>query len=138
MILVFCVENSMGLRFNHRRCSRDREVCRDLLEKAGGELWLARESVGLFGDFPEAVLHVVEDPDKTPPGCFCFWEAPAPEAQPEAVFLYRWNRDYPSDEKFSFPAGPWHMTQTREFPGFSHPVITAEYYEQGEKEDDEA
>ena len=46
MILVSCVENRDGLRFNGRRCSRDREVCRDLLERSRGKLWLARESLG--------------------------------------------------------------------------------------------
>ena len=118
MILVSCAENSLGLRFNHRRCSQDRALCRDLLEQAGGKLWLARESLGLFGDFPQAELHVVA----------------APEIRPEKLLLYRWNRDYPSDEKFQFPEGLWHLTEAREFPGFSHPVITAEYYDKGETE----
>lgn len=134
MILVSCAENSLGLRFNHRRCSRDRALCRDLLEQAGGKLWLARESLGLFGDFPQAELHVVVAPEDTPNGCCCFWEAPAPETNPEKLLLYRWNRDYPSDEKFQFPEGSWHLTEAREFPGFSHPVITAEYYDKGETE----
>ena len=132
MILVSCVENRDGLRFNGRRCSRDREVCRDLLERCRGKLWLARESLGLFKDFPQAELHVVERPEETPPGEYCFWEAPARDTQPEELLLYRWNRDYPWDEGFCFPQGLWMKTAQREFPGFSHPVITAERYRRGD------
>ena len=138
MILVSCVDNSMGLRFNGRRCSRDREVCRDLLERAGGEVWLRTESAVLFRDFPEARLHPVEGLENVPAGAACFWETPAEDADAEKVFLYLWNRDYPSDEKFRFPAGLWYCTEEREFPGFSHPVITLRRYEKGESADGEA
>ena len=132
MILVSCVENRDGLRFNGRRCSRDREMCRDLLERSKGKLWLSKESRILFKEFPQAVLHVVEDPAETPPGEYCFWEAPARDTQPEELLLYRWNRDYPWDEGFCFPQGLWIKTAQREFPGCSHPVITAERYGRGD------
>ena len=130
MILVSCAENSLGLRFNHRRCSRDRALCRDLLEQAGGKLWLARESLGLFGDFPQAELHAVAAPEETPNGCYCFWEAAAPEIRPEKLLLYRWNRDYPGDERFCFPGGEamWQLDRWEDFPGFSHEKITEEIY----------
>ena len=105
MILISCVENALGLLFNHRRCSRDRAVCGRILELAGNELWLAESSAGLFREFPEAALHIVPDMSQVPEGGYCFWELPAPEAEPEGLVLYFWNRDYPSDEKFVFPGG---------------------------------
>ena len=132
MILVSCLENRDGLRFNGRRCSRDREMCRDLLERSKGKLWLSRESLVLFKEFPQAELHVVEDPAETPPGEYCFWEAPAGETEPEELLLYRWNRDYPWDEGFCFPQGVWLKKEQRDFPGFSHPEITVERYIKGE------
>ena len=138
MILISCVDNSMGLRFNGRRCSRDREVCRDVLARAGRALWLRPESAALFRDFPEAQLHPVESLGDVPEGAACFWETPAGDAEAEEILLYLWNRDYPSDEKFQFPTGAWTCAEETEFPGFSHPVITLRRYEKGESADGEA
>lgn len=134
MILISCAENALGLRFNRRRCSRDRAVCGRILERAGNELWLAESGAGLFREFPEAALHIVSDPSQVPEGGYCFWETPAPEAEPERILLYFWNRDYPSDEKFAFPGGEecWRMTEETDFEGFSHPQVTERLYERGE------
>ncbi len=134
MILISCVENALGLLFNHRRCSRDRAVCGRILERAGNELWLAESSAGLFREFPEAALHIVPDMSQVPEGGYCFWELPAPEAEPEGLVLYFWNRDYPSDEKFVFPGGEdhWRLTAETDFEGFSHPLITERLYDRGE------
>ena len=131
MILISCADNALGLRFNHRRQSRDRVVCGRMLEKSGGRLWLAEETKGLFAQFPEAELTIVSDPAAVPAGGFCFWEGPT-DAPAERIILYRWNRDYPWDEGFCFPQGLWIKTEQREFPGFSHPVITAERYRRGD------
>ena len=129
MILISCADNALGLRFNHRRQSRDRVVCGRILEQSGGRLWLAEKSKGLFADFPEAELHLALDPGEVPQGGFCFWEVPT-EAPAEKIILYRWNRDYPGDEFFSFPSGEsvWQLKSQEDFPGFSHETITEEIY----------
>ena len=97
MILISCADNALGLRFNHRRQSRDRVVCGRMLEKSGGG--------------------------------FCFWEGPT-DAPAERIILYRWNRDYPGDERFCFPGGEeiWQLDHWEDFPGFSHEKITEEIY----------
>lgn len=122
MILISCADNSLGLRFNGRRQSRDRSVSARILERTGGELWLAKESEQLF---PEARTHIVPEPA----GAWCFWERPT-EASPEKIILYRWNRDYPGDEFFSFPGGAdrWILESREDFKGFSHETITEEIY----------
>lgn len=122
MILISCADNSLGLRFNGRRQSRDRAVSARVLEKTGGEIWLAEESKALF---PEADAHIVPEPM----GDWCFWERPA-EVFPEKIILYRWNRDYPGDEFFSFPGGAdrWTLESQEDFKGFSHETITEEIY----------
>ena len=129
MILISCVDNALGLRFNHRRQSRDRVVCGRMLEKSGGRLWLAEETKGLFAGFPEAELTIVSDPAAVPAGGFCFWEGPT-DAPAETIILYRWNRDYPGDERFCFPGGEeiWQLDRWEDFPGFSHEKITEEIY----------
>ena len=122
MILISCADNSLGLRFNGRRQSRDRGVAARILEKAGGEIWLAKESESLF---PEGQRHIVSQPE----GNWCFWERPT-EAVPEKIILYRWNRDYPGDEFFVFPGGAdhWRLESQEDFKGFSHETITEEIY----------
>lgn len=129
MILISCVDNALGLRFNHRRQSRDRVVCGRMLEKSGGRLWLAEETKGLFAGFPEAELTIVSDPAAVPAGGFCFWEGPT-DVPAETIILYRWNRDYPGDERFCFPGGEemWQLDHWEDFPGFSHEKITEEIY----------
>lgn len=129
MILISCADNALGLRFNHRRQSRDRVVCGRMLEKSGGRLWLAEETQGLFAGFPEAELTIVSDPAAVPVGSFCFWEGPT-DAPAETIILYRWNRDYPGDERFCFPGGEeiWQLDCWEDFPGFSHEKITEEIY----------
>ena len=129
MILISCADNDLGLRFNHRRQSRDRVVCGRMLEKSGGRRWLAEETKGLFAGFPEAELTIVSDPAAVPAGGFCFWEGPT-DAPAETIILYRWNRDYPGDERFCFPGGEeiWQLDRWEDFPGFSHEKITEEIY----------
>lgn len=131
MILISCVDNARGLRFNHRRQSRDRELCRRILELAGEALWLHEDSLDLFASFPEAELRVTESPERVPEGGVCFWEEPVSDGlEPEGIVLYLWNRDYPADEFFAFPGGEdaWALSESLDFPGFSHPEIREEYY----------
>lgn len=129
MILISCADNALGLRFNHRRQSRDRVVSARMLERSGGKLWLAEGSRGLFADFPAAELNIVTDPGEVPEGGCCFWEGPT-DAAAEKIILYRWNRDYPGDEWFTFPGGEasWQLARQEDFPGFSHEKITEEVY----------
>lgn len=129
MILISCVDNALGLRFNRRRQSRDRVVCGRMLEQSGGRLWLSENSKELFADLPQAELFTVSDPAEVPEGGFCFWERPT-AAPAEKIILYRWNRDYPGDERFLFPGGEkaWLLSRQEDFPGFSHEKITEEIY----------
>lgn len=132
MILISCVDNALGLRFNHRRQSRDRVLCGRLLERSGGTLWLKESSRSLF---QEGDIRIVEDPQSVPEGGFCFWEEPVEEAlEAERIILYRWNRDYPADEFFRFPGGEaaWVSAGSVDFSGSSHPEITEEVFEKKE------
>ena len=62
---------------------------------------------------------------------FCFVENIA--LQPslhkiDAVYRFKWNRDYPSDFKFDLDLTQWHLTEITEFVGNSHKNITMEVY----------
>ena len=134
MTAFFCVDDRMGMLFNHRRQSRDRTVCADILAQTGDAgLCVTPYTAKLFEPFPEAQVAACEDPAAAAaPDGFCFLEDPAaiPDHSLDRIVLYRWNRHYPSDARFpidlSEPA--WQLTETSEFPGSSHEKITKEVY----------
>ncbi len=42
--------------------------------------------------------------------------------------LYRWNRSYPADVRFTLALSAFRLTERTDFAGFSHPKITEEIY----------
>ena len=48
-------------------------------------------------------------------------------AAAETIVLYRWNRAYPADVKFTMPQG-FALKESRDFAGSSHEKITREEY----------
>lgn len=127
MILALCVDDRNGLRFNHRRQSRDKELIRDLLASAG-TVWIHPDSIALF---PEGTVRSEEAYlSLAAPGELCFCEDDAYlkfADRIESIILYRWNRVYPRDLCFQFP-GQWRLAETRDFPGSSHEKISREVY----------
>ncbi len=134
MILVACVDDHMGLLFNHRRQSQDR-VLRDrlLALSYGKRLWMNAYSASQFDNAAPQLQVAPDFLGKAAPGDFCFVEDldPAPYAsQAEEILLYRWNRLYPADLFFTLPlpGADWQLRQQLDFPGSSHPKITEEVY----------
>lgn len=124
MVWIACVADNMGLRFGGRRCSRDKEVTKEILTRCSGRLCVNRSAGSLF---PVGTVEAVD----TPQGDFCYWESPVPEGVlPEKIVLYCWNRAYPADEFFAFPGGEahWRLQEEGEFSGFSHEQITRRVY----------
>lgn len=132
MILIACVDDNLGLAFNHRRQSRDRLLRRDLLEVvAGRTLWMSPYSAGQFDPLPPNVRVSEEFWRQAGPGEFCFTELQPPGDwldRLEGVVLYRWMRRYPSDLKFDLPLEGFRLQTRQEFAGSSHPKITREVY----------
>ena len=134
MIAAVCVDDRGGMAFHGRRVSRDRLVRADLLSMAGERrLWMSAESRKQFTE-PGGNLAVSEDfLARAGRGEFCFVEdrplCPWREKL-EALVLYRWNRMYPFDLRLDLdPAAEgWTLRERREFPGFSHQLITKEVY----------
>ena len=133
MYLYVCVDDRGGMLFHGRRLSLDRAVRSDLLADAGGrEVWMSPYSAGQFR--PEDPVMASEDfLERCPPGACCFVEDRSLRpwlARAEGITLYRWNRTYPFDLRLDVdPAAEgWSLTERRDFPGHSHPVITKEVY----------
>lgn len=131
MHLIVCIEEKDGMSFCGRRLSTDREVTAHILQTASGnKLWMNRYSAGLF---PEQEIQVDEDfLNKAGQGDYCFLEntsMPADLSNVDSVFVYHWNRRYPSTIKFPRELlNGKELVETVEFPGYSHEKITLERY----------
>ncbi len=141
MIVMAAVDNRKGMMFNRRRISQDRLLREKILEIASGScLWMDAYSYAQFEDDAEedpisCPIKVDEDfLEKAGEGEYCFVEdrtvSPYKD-RIEQVILFQWNRDYPADQYFDLDVrdGNWQMTDSAEFPGYSHEVITMEVYD---------
>lgn len=130
MILHICVENSMGMSFNRRRVSRDSVVISRIAENAGDSAIFMNErsamlfegkNVNLCADFLEKAgegQHVFAETDDVSPF----------SSKIEKIYLYKWNRDYPSDLKLTLDLSKYRLESSEEYPGSSHELITEEVY----------
>jgi len=133
MIIIACVDDNMGLAFNHRRQSRDSVVRQRILDLCqDSRLWMNPYSAKLFDPLP----HVAVDEaflSRAGPGEFCLVEDVSvgdAQQQAEGVVLFRWGRVYPADLYFDIDlqGGDWLLQSSEQFPGTSHDLITMEVY----------
>ena len=128
MILIACVDDNMGMAFNHRRQSQDRILRQRLLERVGAaKLWMSPYSARQFDALLENVLVSEHFLSEAGAGEYCFAELCCPD-DAEGVVLYRWNRSYPTDMHFTLDLTGFRLTERTDFAGFSHPKITEEIY----------
>ena len=138
MILICCVEDQNGLCFNHRRLSSDAVVTQDILMRAGmATIWTDAYSAKLFEPFDTIDVQVSEYPyANAAMGDYVFVERSDPAAeiadwrieddQIEGMYLYHWNRRYPSDVKLTLDTSDWQCVFQTEFAGKSHENVTLE------------
>lgn len=127
MIIALCVDDRMGLQFNHRRQSKDAAVRERLMTLSGGNL---RVSPYTSKQFDEPVYAGNDYLSAAGNGQWCFCEDTeylnyAPQI--EKIVLFKWNRAYPGDLYFTFP-GEYRLVSSEDFPGTSHDPITQEVY----------
>lgn len=135
MIPIVCVDDRYGIAFNHRRQSRDRILCADVLKLCGaGGLWLPPCSRELFSAAAPGQLRVDEAfLNRAGEGEYCFAEcSPLLPYAPrmEGMVLYRWNRRYPADRYLDLrpEETAWKLLEQIDFAGSSHEKITREVY----------
>ncbi len=132
MKLIVCVDDELGIRFNHRRQSRDRVLIQNLTAQLGGApLHLTPYSVPLFSESTAKLLPSVAPYRAADVGDYCFLEDAIPEEafeKTEELILYRWNRLYPADVYFTHDLSRFHLVSTEEFVGSSHDKITKEIW----------
>lgn len=136
MIVCVAVDDRMGMMFNKRRLSQDRQLRTRLLEMAGDQtLWMngysAKQFESSFAD------HIMVDEDflnKAGADDYCFVENCSLRGYRDKIkkiILFKWNRRYPSDTYFDIPLTDleWKLIGSDELAGYSHEKITVEEWE---------
>lgn len=128
MILIVCVDDNNGIMFNKRRQSRDRILIERIEKMSDGKrLWMSEYSKPLFS---REVCADDDFLDKAAENEYCFNETKGKiETPPQRLIVYKWNRVYPSDVKFSCDMSDMDLISVYEFVGSSHDKITEEIYE---------
>ena len=135
MKLFVCLDERNGLLFGGRRQSSDKVVYRKISEIVGDEpLWLHPYSQSLFCDTHTKLRVDADFAAKALENEWCFYEkcdTPLDLKSVKALYVFRWNRHYPSDVRFDVEGicPGLELVRTLEIPGNSHPVITLEVFE---------
>ncbi len=133
MKVIVCLDDDLGMTFNHRRQSRDRVVIADVLRLTEGHvLYISPFSQKLFEEGGE---YVVSDRmlDIAGVGEYCFVENETLVNRVENIdelVIYRWNRKYPADRYFDIDLATegFGLVESYELEGYSHERITKEIF----------
>ena len=145
MKAIVCLDDNGGMRFNGRRQSRDRVVVEKIMQLIGNNgLWMTDYSSVLFPHatiISEGGLGLVNYDKLLFPhtaamsNCesdceFVFIEDAnsLSNVDIDELYIFKWNRSYPSDEKFSLCLDDFELLSSTDFSGFSHENITLEIY----------
>ena len=100
--VAITVDDKMGLAFNNRRQSRDKNLIADMCNKHSGDIYITSKSALLFEGYEDRIK-IVDDPlCDCPDGGFCFVEMTHLAHHVDSIeelTVYHWNRLYPSDKK---------------------------------------
>lgn len=130
MTLIVTLDDNGGMLFGGRRQSRDRVLSERIAALAADKrLLVSAYSASLF---PADTVTVDDNyADNAASGDVVFVENGAlPLDAAARLIVYRWNRHYPSDQKFPLEVltADFTLQQSQEFVGSSHDTITEEIY----------
>ena len=131
MNIIACIDDNKGQLFNGRRQSRDVQVINKIYEITKGQnLFINSFSEKLFKEKAIVNADFLECAGE---GDFCFIEnvSAAEYIQKiNKVYLFKWNRKYPSDFTFDLEMeNNFHLVSVEEFQGNSHELVTLEVWE---------
>lgn len=135
MNLIVCLDNQNGMSFNQRRQSRDRAVIGEMERIVSSDrLYISAYSENLFADaqLKPVVLDAYLKKCETTDWCFVERDDVRPYIhRVNRLCIFRWNRDYPADLKFPMDviSSEFRKTDSWDFTGNSHDIITLEVYE---------
>ena len=130
MNIIACIDDNKGQLFNGRRQSKDIQVINKIYDITEGKNLL----INSFSEklFEEKAIVNVDFLECAGEGDFCFIEnVPASEyiEKINKVYLFKWNRKYPSDFTFDLELeNNFHLVSVEEFQGNSHELVTLEVW----------
>lgn len=129
MKIAVCVDDNMGMLFNSRRQSRDRELIKDFVETAkNNSIYIKPFSKILFDEYKVIIDNNMLNNAQENDFCFLENESILPYIDKvNELIIYRWNRNYPYDFCFEMPEN-FSLKESTEFKGSSHEKITKEIY----------
>ena len=131
MNIIVCVDKNNGTMFNNRRQSQDRELIAKIMEiTSDARLFMNEYSLPMFSE-QENITACKDFLSQAQTGDFCFIEnADIPSDNIEDIYIFNWNRDYPSDTYFTFDLklNGFKRIKKEDFVGYSHKKITLEIY----------
>ena len=133
MRIIICLDDRDGFLFNNRRQSMDRMVHRDMVEYVSqNRLWMSNYSYKNFTVASENCHANDAYADLMQSNDYCFAEDRFildNLQRADEIIIYRWDRTYPSDVKFSAEIlENWNLVEKFDFSGYSHEKITREVY----------
>ncbi len=131
MNLMICIDDAGGIMFNRRRQSQDRVLRARLLEiSKGARLWVTPYTARQFEDGAELCVSDTPWTDAAEEDYYFAEDGEIPMENAEKIYLYRWNRLYPSDRKIAAELASlgFVLTRSEDFAGYSHECITEEIY----------
>lgn len=135
MKLIICVDEKNGMAFFNRRQSRDKCLCKKIIELTkGSKLFMSEYSLKLFDT--EDIKVCNDFLDIPEPNAFCFWEKEIKSLDNiEELYVFNWNRRYPADVFFDFDLEKegFVLDKTEEFAGNSHEKITLKVYKRNQE-----
>ncbi|MBQ8806289.1 MAG: hypothetical protein IJZ68_07550 [Bacteroidaceae bacterium] len=133
MILIFTLDDDNGTQLAGKRQSRDRVVGDKIIALANGNLHMLQKTTSFFknNDMTDVPCTVFSDMWRIPENAVFFTEDVLPAEimeSAEKIYVFRWNRRYPSLVKDRVNLDGYTKTVIEEFPGHSHDKITLEVY----------
>lgn len=135
MKLIVCVDDRMGVMFNHRRQSKDAKVREDILSMLGEgkRLFVSPYTAKQFLPEEQERLYISENfllEAGEEDICFVEEKESSEVADKiESIVLYRWNRHYPSDRYLTLDLSMYELISSLDFVGSSHPEMLKEQYQ---------
>ncbi len=132
MILIFTLDDNNGTQLLGKRQSKDRVVADKIAHHAGDKLYIKEKTVRFFSGItlPENT-HFITNFEEAPHDAYIFAEEVVSDAlmhAAEKIYVFRWNRNYPSMVQDRINLDGWVCNILEEFPGHSHEKITMEVY----------
>jgi hypothetical protein len=138
MTIIFTLDDNNGTQCAGKRQSRDRVVGDKIIALAKNNLHILQEATSFFknNDMTNVPCTIWSDLWHLPEHAVFFAEHVLPPEvmnAAEKIYVFRWNRQYPSLAKDRVNLDGFRKTVIEEFQGSSHPNITLEMYERKEE-----